>query len=112
MRVAEWEMDTRLCPKCGNDTEDCRDQSHSWYPQREVCYADMALAWARATYDAAHKELPFHDGLFRSWGKERTERTPYRYDEGVRLWVSRYDLTPDDDFLSKPGPQLDDGRGT
>ena len=62
----------------------------------------MALAAAKWQYDRIHEELPFHDGSFKVWRAERTDRTPYHYLDGVRLWVSVNDLTPDDDFLTDP----------
>lgn len=62
----------------------------------------MALDAARRSYDALHKEKPYHDGSFSVWHKEPGPMTPYHYLDGVRLWVSQADLTPDDDFLSPP----------
>jgi hypothetical protein len=69
----------------------------------------MVLRWAEARYDALHKDLPFHDGTFTSWGKERTNRTPFHYRDGVRIWVSKFDLTPDDNFLGDTADTDQDG---
>lgn len=66
----------------------------------------MALAAAKRTYEALHEKRPFHDGTFRSWREKPTELHPYHYNDGVRIWVSGYDLTPDDDFLSPRLPEV------
>lgn len=54
-----------------------------------------------------HEALPYHDGQYRNWGKERTASTPYRYDDGVTIWVANYDVDPDDKFLTPE--EVDDG---
>lgn len=59
----------------------------------------MALASAQARWDAKHADLPFHDGTFTVWSADRGEQTPFRYSEGVRLWVATSDVQPDDEFL-------------
>jgi hypothetical protein len=59
----------------------------------------MALASAEATYDDLHKDLPFHDGTFKSWAPERSKQAPFHYRDGVSIWVTSIDLTPEDDFL-------------
>jgi hypothetical protein len=66
----------------------------------------MALASANATYDELHEGMPYHDGRFKSWAKERGEQTPFHYRDGVTIWVASADLTPDDDFLGD-GPLAD-----
>lgn len=59
----------------------------------------MAQAAAQWMYDTKHEDEPFHDGTFTSWSKRRTEAHPFHYMDGVQVWVSRLDLTPDDDFI-------------
>lgn len=59
----------------------------------------MAAQAANRQYDALHEAKPFHDGTFTVWTKERSEATPFHYRDGVTIWVSPDDLTPDDDFL-------------
>lgn len=61
----------------------------------------MFLKWVQARYKKIHEKAPYHDGTFRIWDKERTTITPFHYDEGVHLWLSREDLSPDDDFLEQ-----------
>ena len=62
-----------------------------------------------ARYHDLHKDRPFHDGLFRIWAKERSAMTPFHYTEGVSIWLSREDLTPDDDWLGQKRDQLPGG---
>lgn len=59
----------------------------------------MERAAAQAKYAELHEALPFHDGTFAKWAKERSASHPYRYDEGVTVWVAEHDLTPHDHFL-------------
>ena len=50
-------------------------------------------------YEKKHEALAWHDGRFRIWAKEFSPVTPFHYMDGVTIWVSRDDLTPDDDFI-------------
>jgi hypothetical protein len=59
----------------------------------------MEQAAADARYDGLHKELPYHDGTFKRWAKERSPQFPYHFRDGVRIWVSDEDLSPHDHFL-------------
>lgn len=59
----------------------------------------MALAVTERRYNALHEKEPWHDGTFESWRKDYSASHPYHYLDGVGLWVSTDDLTPDDDFL-------------
>lgn len=65
----------------------------------------MATAQANAEYERLHAEAPFHDGTFREWAKEPSEFTPYRFNDGVTIWVSDQNLTPEDPFLTAPGDE-------
>jgi hypothetical protein len=56
---------------------------------------------ARRRYDMLHEREPYHDGTFENWSKDASAEFPYRYDDGVRIWVAPVDLTPDDDFLDQ-----------
>lgn len=73
----------------------------------------MALAAANGRYDDLHKEQPYHDGTFTFWAKDRSRAFPYHYRDGVSIWVTREDLSPDDDFLEDgsvvAGPEQSDG---
>lgn len=59
----------------------------------------MELAAAQAKYAEIHEAKPFHDGSFELWSEKRTKSHPYRYDEGVTVWVAETDLNPHDHFL-------------
>lgn len=59
----------------------------------------MALAAANWLYDQRHEEMPFHDGTFESWTEKRSRTHPFHYRDGVSIWVSKYDLTPDDNWI-------------
>lgn len=60
----------------------------------------MERAAANAKYARLHEALPYHDGTQKRWAKERSDSHPYRFDEGVTIWVHDEGLSPDDDFLS------------
>ena len=59
----------------------------------------MERSAAQAKYAEMHEALPFHDGTFKSWSKERTASHPYHHSDGVTIWVAESDLTPHDHFL-------------
>lgn len=91
--------------------EVCSDPEVVFYPQRTICYADMEATAAREQYADLHDEdsgMAFHDGSFKVWSRRRSEAFPYGANDGVSIWVSTEDLTPDDDFLSAPQPKADE----
>lgn len=111
------QKEAATCPRCGHLLSECVDPDREWYPQRHVDYAEMALSYAEWKYEQLHKDRPYHDGSFQTWGKEQTEVTPFRYDAGVRVWVAPKDHDPSDDFLTNPRAMpsslrkvVDDGR--
>lgn len=61
----------------------------------------MQQAAANRAYEQLHKDKPFHDGKFENWSETWSPETQYHYLDGVRIWVSQRDLTPDDDFLQQ-----------
>lgn len=70
----------------------------------------MVFHAAARRYELLHQEAPYHDGTFESWSKEPSLSHPFRYDDGVRITLSRLDLTPDDDFLGQSRPEQADGQ--
>lgn len=54
---------------------------------------------ANRLYDQRHEKKPYHDGTERIWTEKSTPFTPFHYRDGVHIWVSVDDLTPDDDFI-------------
>lgn len=63
---------------------------------------EAAASWR---YEQLHKDVPYHDGTFKSWARERSSSHPYHFRDGVRIWVAPEDLAPDDDFLGRPSHQ-------
>jgi hypothetical protein len=99
--IAEWETERAKCPQCGRDRDECSDPDVDWYPQRSICWATVAQRVAIRHYNELHAEEPYHDGSFLNSAKSYSRQTPFRFDDGVTIWVSRQDLTPDDDFLAQ-----------
>jgi hypothetical protein len=73
-----------VCPDCGNLRADCSDPDRPWFPQRSVCWATAAREVVARRLVAKHKQEP---------GEE-----PHPLD-GVKVYVSAEDLSPDDDFI-------------
>lgn len=61
----------------------------------------MQLAAINAMYDDHYKGREYHDGTFTVFLEKRTALTPFHVREGVTLWLSPHDLSPDDDFLGQ-----------
>jgi len=74
----------------------CADRDVDYFPQRTICWATAARRVAQ-----------------RRWEKRIKDANPdaagYLPDDGVTVWVSPHDLTPDDDFLSRPTERTDGG---
>ena len=71
-----------------------------------VDYAEMALAAVNWMLDRKHKGEgshkgigEYHDGTRTSWSHTRSSTHPHHYRDGIRIWVSKYDLTPEADWL-------------
>lgn len=64
-------------------------------------------------FDKRHEDRPWHDGTGVLWAEKYSPTTPWHYRDGVTVWVSKYDLTPDDDFLGQSVATTvnDDGGG-
>lgn len=77
---------TEICPSCGNLRSVCSDPERPFYPQRAVCYAtavkEVTVRRLRKLHsqDAAEALHPL---------------------DGLGVWASPDDLTPDDDFLNE-----------
>lgn len=59
----------------------------------------MEQAAAQARWQALHEDLPWHDGSFKSWAKERSRSHPYHFSHGTSVWVAETDLGLGGDFL-------------
>lgn len=92
-------MEQDTCSRCGNLREECADPEQPWYPQLTLDHAEAAVAVANWMYDEKHKGAQYHDGTFTSWVQERSSTHPFHARDGVHIWVSKYDLTPESDFI-------------
>lgn len=109
-RIAKWEQDRDRCPVHGGSTQECPDDERDWFPQRDVCWPAAQLAAANRRYAMLHEGAPYHDGSFARWAKEPSADFPFHYLDGVTIWLSPVDLTPDDDFLGQSVPQQTPGE--
>lgn len=112
--VADWEREMDQCSKCGRPRALCSDPETTFYPQRTVCYAEMARQQVQWKWDQLHgpdSSEQYHDGSFEVWSPNRSDGTPFAADDGVTLWVATENLTPDDNFLGDDkGGGLDGGE--
>lgn len=74
-----------VCPECGNLRSVCSDPERSFYPQRRMCYAAAVQQLTLRRLRAKHKGEP-----------SLAELHPL---DGMGVYVSPDDLTPDDDFV-------------
>lgn len=42
----------------------------------------------------------YHDGTFQNWSPKATPRTPFRFDDGVRFFMSPVELAPWDEWTT------------
>lgn len=75
-----------------------------------MCHEAAQYLAARRRYDLLHADKPYHDGTETSWAAEPSLSHPFKYDDGVRIWLSRVDETPDDDFLKQSVAQQPSGE--
>lgn len=81
--VAEYEL---VCQSCGNLRSVCSDPAVPWYPQRAMCYAQGALEVTLRTLAEKYKDKKPQPGVSHPT-------------DGMGVWVSTEDLTPDDNFV-------------
>lgn len=74
-----------------------------------MCWPAAQLAAVNRLYDLLHEDAPYHDGTFERWAKEPSREYPFHYRDGVTIWLSATDLTPDEDFLSASVPKKSPG---
>lgn len=92
LMLAEQEL---VCQWCGNLRSVCSRDDVEWYPQRSVCHATAARELVMRQFHDAHMV----DGPGGDRVSPQATAEEYHYTDGVSLWVSDIDLTPDDDFL-------------
>lgn len=80
---------TEICRDCGNLKSVCSDPERPFYPQRRMCYAT-------ATREVTARRLVDKYG--------HPEGVEVHPTDGMGIWASPEDLTPDDDFLGDRPP--------
>ena len=60
----------------------------------------MQLKAAERLYGLKHEDRPFHDGTFKNWAKDPSPEFPFRYDDGVTIWLSPTEVNEEDEFLA------------
>lgn len=110
--IADWEDERQFCSTHHGPISECADDDADWFPQRSVCQPTMQLEAVKRRYERLHEKAPFHDGSFKSWVKEASDEHPFHYADGVGFWMSREDLTPDDDFLEQGSVAKNGDSGT
>jgi hypothetical protein len=97
-REPEWDESTRQaayalyedkaerCPDCGRLRSECSDPETLYYPQLTRCWATAAREVATRKWRAKNEHA-------------KPDSAGYKPDDGTSVWVSEFDLTPDDDFI-------------
>ena len=83
-----YDDEQQRCPDCGQPREVC-EQVRDYFPQRTVCWATAARSVARRRFEKLHEHA-------------NPDPAGYLPTDGVTVWVSQRDLSPDDDFLDTP----------
>ncbi|MFT3871064.1 MAG: hypothetical protein QM714_00225 [Nocardioides sp.] len=78
------EYERQICPRCGNLRSVCSNPDVPWYPQRSMCYATGARELTLRRLHKKHKD-PGTDAMAPT--------------DGMTVWMSRDDLSPDDEFV-------------
>lgn len=75
-----------VCDQCGNLREVCSDPARGHYPQRTMCYVTATAELTMRRLKERYKDKP--PGTVKLHALD-----------GMRVWASPDDLTPDDDFV-------------
>lgn len=76
---------TELCPDCGNLRTVCSNPESPQFPQRSICYASAARTRIWRLIQDKH-------------GSPDPKSKADHFTDGLSVWTSPYDLTPDDTF--------------
>lgn len=93
-KLSDEDRDTLLaehdlvCGSCGNLRAICSDPNVLWYPQRDVCHASAARELTLRRLQKKHEKND----------RAKALKHPHPLD-GMSVWVSQYDLSPDDLFV-------------
>lgn len=74
-----------ICPVCGNLRSVCSNPEQPFYPQRSMCYVSAVQELNVRRVNAKYADEPGTADLHPT--------------DGMRVWVSTDDLTPDDNFV-------------
>lgn len=96
--IAAWEAERNTCAFHGGPVGECEDDERDWFPQMSVCWPTAQLEAAKRRYASLHDKEPFTDGGGQ-WAEKPSLAFPFHFSDGVRFWLSPFDLNPDDDFL-------------
>lgn len=77
---------TEVCQNCGNLRSVCSDPSRTLYPQRSICYPT-------AVRDVAYRLV------YAKYGRPDPKSGDMHITDGMAIWASEHDLTPDDNFV-------------
>lgn len=109
--LAAWEIERDRCPVHGGPRSECPDAERDWFPQRHVCLVEMQLKAAQRRYDEIHKDAAYHDGSFQNWAEKPSLDYPFKYNDGVTIWLSSEPGSDEEDWLqqavSRPTPPVD-----
>ena len=74
-----------------------------------MCLPEAQKLVVDRLYDDLHESngRVWHDGTETIWAKEFSRLTPWRYRDGVTIWLSKEDHSPGDDFLGQSTPTVD-----
>jgi hypothetical protein len=75
-----------VCPSCGNLRSVCSDPDIPWHPQRTMCLATAA------------REVALRR-VYRKYKHPAPDDPEVHETDGMQVWVSMDDLTPDDNFI-------------
>ena len=75
-----------VCPRCGRLRSECSDPELVWFPQRDMCYATANVEASQRRVQHKHKDSP-------------PKPSKLHATDGMAVWVSTEDLTPDDGFI-------------
>ena len=78
--------DLERCPQCKGPRDECADPGKDWFPQQHICWKTAAEQVLRRRWNEKHEDA-------------EPDAVGYLPTDGVALWVSLDDLTPDDDFV-------------
>lgn len=84
---ALWQDERERCPECGQPRDVCADPDLDYYAQKSICWATAARLVNQRRWDDRNENA-------------RKDAAGYLPTDGVTIWVSPVDLTPDSDFLA------------